>query len=163
MKRALKLLGAVLMMALPLSAEAQTTGTTFSNSATSSQWTAYGRATHVDVQIGDAGGTAIMTGNLGNCSLKLPYTCNATSGAGTAEDPYICSTVPIVTNCSGGTPLLIAAGGKNFDTRVDNLVPAVAPVLVNAAPVPLSPLVPAGSAFGAMLVVLWMRRRANAG
>ena len=162
MKRALKLLGAVLMMALPLSAMADTgpNETTFTQTTSTSLWNAYGHYGSVAVYVGPR---TIAVGSLGSCTLTLPYNCNPSSGTGTQADPYFCVTPPVLTNCSGaGTPWVLAPGGEDVDTRTDYFVPAVTPV-VTVAPVPLSPWVPIGSALGAMLLVLWMRRRANAG
>ena len=150
--------------ALPLSTMAQQCGPsipnclTFTTTVSQSQWNAYGKYMAATTYVGPE---TIMVDDLGSCTLTLPYNCNPSSGTGTQSDPYSCTTPPVLTKCSGGSPRVIAFGFINYDARTDYFVPAIAPI-AEAAPVPLSPWVPAGSAFGAMLLVL-MRRRANAG
>ena len=161
MKRAMQLLAGLLVLVLPLSTMADTGsgGTTFTNTTSTSRWNAYGQYVSVTPYVGPV---AITVGDLGECNLTLPYSCNPSSGTGTQADPYSCTTPPALINCGSGTPWVIAAGGVDYDTRTDNFVPTAAPI-TDAAPVPLSPWLPVGSALGAMLVVLWMRRRTNRG
>ncbi len=163
MKRLTKLLGALLLV-LPAGAIADTGSneTTFTQSTSTSGWNVNAYAVYVSVTV-YVGPASLQTGSFGSCTLTLPYNCDPWLGAGTQADPYVCRTPPVLTNCTnnGGT-WVIAPGGVDYENRTDYFVPAIAPV-VNAAPVPLSPWVPAGSALGAMLLVLWMTRRANAG
>ena len=157
MKRALRLPWALLLV-LPLSAMADTgpNETTYTQSTSTSIWNAnaYGHYSRATANVGPQ---TMMVGDFGSCTLTLPYNCNPSFGTGTQADPYFCTTPPVLTNCGSGTPWVIYGAGVNYDTRTDYFVPAVAPAPMQ--PVPLSPWMPVGSALGAMLLVLWMRRR----
>jgi len=136
---------------------------TFTQTSLSASWTYYGQYVTTNVIVGNVSGSTIKVGDFGRCTLGLPYSCNPSSGTGTQADPYTCTTAPVFSNCSEpGTLFAFPAGAVTYDVQTYNLVPAAAPV-VTAAPVPLSPWVPAGSALGAMLLVLWMKTRTNVG
>lgn len=112
------------------------------------------------------GPTVITIGARTGCALVGSPTyagCSLYGGSGSALDPFIYQYAsPLsLTGCSGGQSFNVIVGTQNLDEWI-HTVTAVAPVLT-AAPVPLSPWVPAGSALGAMLLVLWMRRRGDAG
>jgi hypothetical protein len=145
-----------LAAALPLGVLAQSNTTTSTNTTSNSVWNASGWGTFVAVNV-YIGPQTIAVGNLGTCTLTLPYNCAPSSGSGTQADPYLCATPPVVTGCTSGTPFVIAPGGMNIDTHVYYLQPAAAPAA--ATPVPLSPWVPFASAIGALLVALLWRRR----
>lgn len=109
------------------------------------------------------GPQTIFFNALGLCTLQGPPFANCTlgSGTGTAADPfsYSCSgdTGPPVTGCTSGTAFVLAPG--QVDINTDLHTETIGAVFA-AAPIPLDPWVPIGSALGvALLAVAWQLRR----
>ena len=151
-----------LALLLPIPAFAQVTnGTVFSNSTSSSVG-----ATNVyfDFVTTYVGPQTIFIGVRGNCTLQGPPfpNCTLTGGTGTAASPYVysCSanSGPPITGCASGTAFVVAGGQLDIDVDAHTeTIAAAGPV---AAPIPLDPWVPIGSALGvALLAVAWQLRR----
>ncbi len=107
------------------------------------------------------GPQTIHINDLGLCTLaRPPYpTCDPPSGTGTVADPFVytCSSIPI-SNCTSGTTFALADGQVDIDFHLHTETAGA--VVSAAAPVPLNPWVPIGSALGvALLAVAWQLRR----
>lgn len=146
---------------LPVAAFAQTTNTTnYSNSSSSSVGATNAVYDFVTTTVGPA--TAFID-DRGVCTLQGPPFPNCTlgGGTGTAADPfqYACSgnTGPPITGCTSGTAFVLAGG--QIDIDLDTHTETIGSASV-AAPIPLDPWVPIGSALGvALLAMAWQLRR----
>ncbi len=102
----------------------------------------------------------IRVGTRNGCTLVPPPTlanCNPTGGSGTPGDPYQCSSDPVLTGCSGGTPFEVLAGTNNINVHTQTVIAAATTA---PQPVPLWPWVPLVSAAGVLLAAaLRLRRR----
>ena len=147
---------------LPISAFAQGTNQTiFTNTTSASVGATNAIFGSVSTRIGPQ---TIHINDLGLCTLAPPPypTCDPPSGTGTVADPFVytCSSIPI-SNCTSGTTFALAEGQVDIDFHLHTETAGA--VVSAAAPVPLNPWVPIGSALGvALLAVAWqLRRRRN--
>jgi uncharacterized protein (TIGR03382 family) len=148
---------------LPFAAIAQSNNqTVVSNSTSSSVGGTNAVYSFITTTVGP---TTIYIGARGLCTLQGPPFPSCTFsglGDGTPGNPfnYGCSgnTGPPVTGCSAGTPFIVAGGQVDIDIDVHTeTIGAAGPI---AAPIPLDPWVPIGSALGvALLAIGWQLRR----
>jgi hypothetical protein len=147
------------LILLPVPVFAQTNATIVTNTSSSSLGATNAVFHVVTTRIGPA---TIFIGARGLCTFATPPvpSCAPTSGTGTVADPFIYGclyTVPI-TNCALDTPFVLAAGQVDIDTYVHTQTVGAAGSV--AAPIPLDPWVPIGSALGvALLAIGWQLRR----
>jgi uncharacterized protein (TIGR03382 family) len=151
-----------LALLLPCAAFAQTNS---SNIVTNSTSSSVGATNAVYFFITTSiGPTTLYIGARGLCNLQGPPfpSCTFIGGTGTAANPfnYGCSgnSGPPVTGCSSGTPFILASGQTDINAHTDTQI--AGPAGSVAAPIPLDPWVPIGSALGvALLAIGWQLRR----
>ena len=146
---------------LPVVALAQSINqTVISNSTSSSVGSANAVYAFVTTTVGPA---TIFIDARGLCTLEGPpfAGCTFTGGTGAPATPfdYTCTGGgPPVSNCTSGTPFVLAGG--QVDVDLDTHTVTAGATVPAVAPVPLNPWVPIGSALGvALLAVAWQLRR----